>query len=259
MVSPTYPEVQWIGEDRLRVGGVEMLVTDDSDVYRTTTSDDERFLLVKDPRNLERALDRYRRLAPTNVVELGVYQGGSAVFWNLTLRPARHLALDRSPLRIAPLDTFVEGDRHHGDLRLALGVDQSDVAAVTAMVDDMFGDEGLDLVIDDCSHFYGETRTSFEVLFPRVRPGGVYVIEDWAWSHSSSPKTDDLGVLRDRPALTNLVVEVLMAAGTRPDAIEHVRVDHFSAEIIRGPAELASPVALAELYHNRGLPFRALL
>ena len=35
MVSPTYPEVQWIGEDRLRVGGVEMLVTDDSDVYRT--------------------------------------------------------------------------------------------------------------------------------------------------------------------------------------------------------------------------------
>ena len=142
MVSPTYPEVQWIGEDRLRVGGVEMLVTDDSDVYRTTTSDDERFLLVKDPRNLERALDRYRRLAPTNVVELGVYQGGSAVFWNLTLRPARHLALDRSPLRIAPLDAFVEGDRHHGDLRLALGVDQSDVAAVTAMVDDMFGDEG---------------------------------------------------------------------------------------------------------------------
>ena len=79
---------------------------------------------------------------PTNVVELGVYQGGSAVFWNLTLRPARHLALDRSPLRIAPLDAFVEGDRHHGDLRLALGVDQSDVAAVTAMVDDMFGDEG---------------------------------------------------------------------------------------------------------------------
>ena len=132
---------------------------------------------------------------PTNVVELGVYQGGSAVFWNLTLRPARHLALDRSPLRIAPLDAFVEGDRHHGDLRLARSRPERRCCSHCHGRRHVRG-RGLDLVIDDCSHFYGETRTSFEVLFPRVRPGGSTVIEDWAWSHSSNPKTDDLGVLR---------------------------------------------------------------
>ncbi len=27
------------------------------------------------------------------------------------------------------------------------------------------------------------TRTSFEVLFPRLRPGGLFVIEDWNWQH----------------------------------------------------------------------------
>ena len=39
----------------------------------------------------------------------------------------------------------------------------------------------LDLVIDDASHLYTETKRSFEVLFPLLRTGGLYVIEDWSW------------------------------------------------------------------------------
>ena len=34
-------------------------------------------------------------------------------------------------------------------------------------------------MIDDASHLLDPTRSSFDVLFPLLRPGGVYVIEDW--------------------------------------------------------------------------------
>ncbi len=39
----------------------------------------------------------------------------------------------------------------------------------------------LDLVIDDASHMYEQTKRSFEILFPLLRPGGLYIIEDWSW------------------------------------------------------------------------------
>jgi predicted methyltransferase len=41
----------------------------------------------------------------------------------------------------------------------------------------LIDDQLLDLVVDDTSHL-GPTRASFNTLFPRLRPGGVYVIED---------------------------------------------------------------------------------
>lgn len=45
-----------------------------------------------------------------------------------------------------------------------------------AAVDDKYGP--FDIIIDDGSHINGHVRTSLETLFPRLRSGGVYVIED---------------------------------------------------------------------------------
>ena len=36
----------------------------------------------------------------------------------------------------------------------------------------------LDLIIDDGSHLYPDYTATADVLFERLRPGGVYVIED---------------------------------------------------------------------------------
>lgn len=36
----------------------------------------------------------------------------------------------------------------------------------------------IDLLIDDGSHIGDHIHVSFESLFPKVRPGGLYVIED---------------------------------------------------------------------------------
>ncbi len=35
------------------------------------------------------------------------------------------------------------------------------------------------LIIDDCSHIGSLAAASFEILFPSLKPGGLYIIEDW--------------------------------------------------------------------------------
>ena len=69
------------------------------------------------------------------------------------------------------------GDR----LKTYWGVDRATRKRLREIVDTEFDGVPLDLVIDDGSHLLEETRTSFETLFPRLRMGGLYVIEDWNW------------------------------------------------------------------------------
>jgi hypothetical protein len=47
--------------------------------------------------------------------------------------------------------------------------------------------EGYDIVIDDGSHASPDQQLSFAVLFPRVKPGGFYIIEDL---HSQPPERE---------------------------------------------------------------------
>jgi SAM-dependent methyltransferase len=37
----------------------------------------------------------------------------------------------------------------------------------------------FDLIIDDCSHIGSLAAVSFQSLFPKLKPGGLYLIEDW--------------------------------------------------------------------------------
>jgi hypothetical protein len=49
--------------------------------------------------------------------------------------------------------------------------------------------EGFDVVIDDGSHASPHQQLAFKYLFPRLAPGGLYVIEDLHWQ---SPVFEDL-------------------------------------------------------------------
>lgn len=54
--------------------------------------------------------------------------------------------------------------------------------------------EGFGIVIDDGSHQSSHQQISLATLFPAVRPGGLYVIEDLSWQPdpTEAPKTIDL-------------------------------------------------------------------
>jgi methyltransferase family protein len=38
---------------------------------------------------------------------------------------------------------------------------------------------GLDIIVDDASHMGLYSAASYEALFPHLKPGGLYIIEDW--------------------------------------------------------------------------------
>jgi hypothetical protein len=85
-----------------------------------------------------------------------------------------------------PVNAFDEFGRRHPvgqRIRSYYGVSQTDKAQIDRIARDEFGDTPLDVIIDDASHLYGNTRRTFEMAFPYLRPGGTYVIEDWGWAH----------------------------------------------------------------------------
>jgi hypothetical protein len=92
-----------------------------------------------------------------------------------------------------------------------------------------FRDEPLDLVVDDASHLLVPSRSTCNALFPRLRPGGLYVIEDWPFTHVQHP--DDV-------PLTVLIFELVLTCAYRSPAISEMTVNRNYAVVTRGHADL---------------------
>lgn len=60
-------------------------------------------------------------------------------------------------------------------------VDQNNIESLNALLE-KFSVE-FDVILDDASHMYGSTICTFEQLFPALRTGGVYLIEDCQADH----------------------------------------------------------------------------
>lgn len=131
------------------------------------------------------AVEAYRRLLGGHdrprVVELGIAYGGSVALIALLADPRLMVAVELSEERSVLLDELI-ADRDL-PVRLHYGTDQADEVRLTEIIEQELAGEPLDLVIDDASHRYPETIASFEVLFPRLRPGGQFIIEDWSSDH----------------------------------------------------------------------------
>jgi hypothetical protein len=175
-----------------------------------------------------------RGSSPEGLLELGIYQGGGFVFLDKLFSPKRMSALDLSDDPIEPLVSYVAARKNR---HAHFATSQSDEAALRRIVDEDLGG-ALDLVVDDASHSYGPTRSSFEFLFPLLSPGGLYIIEDWSWAHHPSYQAMD-APFAEEPALTNLLLEqILMLASTR--LISEIRIRHFLYVIRKAPGATAS-------------------
>jgi len=72
----------------------------------------------------------------------------------------------------------------------------------------------IDVVIDDCSHLAEPTRLAFDTLFPHVRPGGFYVVEDWGTGYWPSWPDGKLPQSRNHLAgMVGLVKEFVDVVG----------------------------------------------
>jgi len=241
---------EWVDDATLVVDGVTF-------VAATTgrfTSTPDRFCLVKRPDLVRNHLALLAELRPRRVVELGVFQGGSAALVALVARPELLVAVELAETRVAALDTLVEGSGLTGSVHVHHGVDQGDRAALEAVLDahGLRSGRPLDLVVDDASHLVGPSRASFDLLFPLLRPGGVFVLEDWSWAHVG------YGLhLPDEQPLTEVVFELTMALPSRPGLIADLRIDRDWVVVTRGEADVdPATFRLADCYSERG---RALL
>ena len=199
------------------LGGINFVI-DMSWGGRRRASDSQAFTISKDEFYLQFYKDLAASFSPRSILELGVLQGGSYVLLDKLFKPQRMSAVDISAEPVAPLLTYCASLPNRF---VHFATSQSDQGALGRIVHDELAGE-LDLVVDDASHAYKETKASFEFLFPLLRAGGIYVIEDWSWAHAPQYQGPEAPCAR-RPALTNLLFEQIMLLGST-SAIAEIRV-----------------------------------
>lgn len=108
------------------------------------------------------------RSDPVRILEIGVQNGGSLEIWAKYFPNAVHiLGCDIAPEAAAltfddPRISVVVGDAN----------DPKTVAAIAAIVDQ------FDIIIDDGSHRSDDIIKSFALYFPKLREGGIFLVED---------------------------------------------------------------------------------
>ena len=113
----------------------------------------------------ERHLTRFRGRAPV-MLEIGVSGGGSLAMWKSFLgEGARLVGIDINP----------ECKAHEAeDIEIFIG--SQDDPAVIARVLEKY--PHIDIVLDDGSHVMEHMVKTFGLLYDRVSPTGVYIVED---------------------------------------------------------------------------------
>jgi len=161
-------------------------------------------------------------------MEVGMFEGGSLVYFDKLYQPDCLVGLDVRQEPIVPLEAYAEGRPH---IKTYYARYQEKPGTLMAARENF--PTGMDLVVDDASHHYEQTKATFNMLFPMVRSGGTYVIEDWSWSLWPAYQSSD-AVWSDRPALANLIMELVLASAVVPQ-IESVHVDRALVAVTKGP------------------------
>ena len=173
MAAPSFTE-----GNLLRVGGHDFHCEDPP---RTTPPG--QFPVHKNPDLVENYIATIEELRPSRIVELGINRGGSTALISELARPEKLVAIELDEIPVAILTEYVEREGLTSTVRPHYGVDQSDRSRLAEIMRAEFGSTPIDLVFDDASHLYEQSRSSFETIFPLLRPDGVYVIEDWRCQH----------------------------------------------------------------------------
>jgi SAM-dependent methyltransferase len=101
-----------------------------------------------------------------SLLEIGVQNGGSLEIWHKLL-PLRS--------RVVGLDL----DERCRELKFSEGIElYIGDATGEAFINGALGEAGFDIIIDDGSHRSKDVIASFELLFRRLKPGGLYIVED---------------------------------------------------------------------------------
>jgi len=100
---------------------------------------------------------------PINIMEVGVYHGASMKLWMNYFSNAKFYGID-----IKNRSKYFTNKKN-----LSLFVGKSDVKQTYTGINEMF-----DIIIDDGNHRAKTQIPTFEILFNKLKPKGLYIIED---------------------------------------------------------------------------------
>ncbi len=113
----------------------------------------------------------YSDFNPKRILEIGVKHGGGLLLLDHMFSQVSSpeiVGVDRDPKLTELAKTHLEA--HAKKISVI-------TAEAPAQLDRVSGT--FDLVIDDGSHAFEDIIGAFEVLWPRLTPGGLYIVEDW--------------------------------------------------------------------------------
>jgi predicted O-methyltransferase YrrM len=231
-----FERLKW-GADRALLGDLVFRLEQHSD--DSWDLGDECFALYKN----RQLLDQFERFwsttdfRPRRMLEIGIWDGGSTALWFEHLRPERLVAIDLMDRDdSAYFRKYVSSNGLDDRVMTRWRTNQADRAALLEIVERDLGGE-LDFVIDDGSHLLPPTRASFEILFPLLPPGGIYIIEDWAWEHWPEFQ-DPANFWAGEDGLAPFVNELVAATGTTRTLIRRVAVHEGFVAVERADGDV---------------------
>jgi len=115
-------------------------------------------------------------ISPEIIFEVGVYNGESARIFSEAFPNSLIICID---IDIREIDFSSNPNI------LYLKADQSNPDELESIIN-TYQIKNIDLVIDDASHFGWFSKITFDALFPLVRSGGAYFVEDWGTGYWDS-------------------------------------------------------------------------
>ena len=112
------------------------------------------------------------RYEPVKLLEIGVYDGGSVRMWEEYFPRGK----------IVGVDIDARTARHRSERIDIEIVDQSNVEQLHGLAQTH---GPFDVIVDDGSHVWDHQITSLRYLFPWVKPGGYYILEDLDTSYGT--------------------------------------------------------------------------
>lgn len=229
--------LNWFTDSAFSVAGERFQCCNTIDEM-TQHHDRDGFVIGKSTILIEHYARQLDELEPKRIVELGIFRGGGTVFFHVYCRPIKMLALDVAEEPVPTLERYRE-KLNDDSLTTRYGIDQSDAETLPGVLDEYFGGSALDLVVDDASHMSPQTQASFNMLFPRLRPGGLYIIEDWAWIYdlANYPHAIRASAHGQLP-LSRMAFELVSLAGVAPTVIKGLSFNQQQILVSRGREEL---------------------
>lgn len=242
---------QWSGDDVFRTPRFQFSCSV-KDYSRKTNKN--QIALLKNREFLELYRDLVFNEPVKTIFELGFFQGGMPLFLADMVAPEKIVAIDWNAPSDELLD-LIKANQFESSVKLFGNIDQADTKKIRSILDDSFGEEPVDLIIDDCSHFYAQTKASFQAAFGYLKPGGKYIIEDWGWTHwPGHPWQSPESPFGDSTSMSNLIFELVMALASTSGIITSVNVVNAACVIVTRGAGLAhkEPVDLAAITRLAG-------